>query len=111
MLHISAERAGLLSLFEHKLKNSSDANVDILTLIDDETIIIPGHGDLANKRDYRDVHNAVMGVRDGVKKALKTGQNLNQILALNLAKNYDNIFGNGFIKGDALIKTMFEEFK
>lgn len=83
----------------------------VLTLIDDETIIIPGHGDLANKRDYRDVHNAVMGVRDGVKKALKTGQNLNQILALNLAKNYDNTFGNGFIKGDALIKTMFEEFK
>jgi glyoxylase-like metal-dependent hydrolase (beta-lactamase superfamily II) len=83
----------------------------VLTLVDDETIIIPGHGDLANKNDYRDVHNAVMIIKDGVKKALKERQNLNQILALNLAKDYDKTFGSGFIKGDALIKTMFEEFK
>ncbi len=87
------------------------AVAQVLTLIDNETIIIPGHGDLANKNDYREVHNAVMIVRDGVKKALKERQNLNQILALNLAKDYEKTLGSGFIKGDALIKTMFEEFK
>ncbi len=81
----------------------------ILTIIDDETIIMPGHGDLANKKDYRDVRDAVMLLRDGVKKNIKSGQNLDKILAMNLTKDYDTTFGNGFIKGDALIKTIYAE--
>jgi cyclase len=83
----------------------------VITMIDDETIIIPGHGDLANKKDYRDVRDAVMLVRDGVKKGIKAGQNVDQILAANLTKDFDKTFGSGFIKGDALIKTIFSELK
>ncbi|MES2796109.1 MAG: MBL fold metallo-hydrolase [Bacteroidota bacterium] len=81
----------------------------VLTVIDDETTIIPGHGDLANKKDYRAVRDAVMLVRDGVKKALKSQQSLEQILAANITKDFETNFGSGFIKGEALIKTIYEE--
>jgi cyclase len=81
----------------------------ILTIIDDETIIMPGHGDLANKKDYRAVRDAVMSLRDDVKKNIKAGQNIDKILAMNLSKDYDTTFGSGFIKGDALIKTIYAE--
>lgn len=80
-----------------------------LLLIDDETILIPGHGDLANKKDYRDVRDAVMSLRDAVKKNIKTGQNLDKILAMNLTKDYDKTFGSGFINGDAIVTTIFKE--
>jgi cyclase len=81
----------------------------VLTLIDDETIIIPGHGDLATKKDYSAVYDAVMQLRDAVKKELKTGASLDLILTQNLSKNFDATFGSGFIKGNALITTIYNE--
>lgn len=83
----------------------------VLTIIDDETIIIPGHGDLATKKDYEEVRDVVMSLRDGVKKNIKAGQTLEQVLAMKLAKEYDTTIGSGFIKGDTLITTMFNELK
>jgi cyclase len=81
----------------------------VLSMIDDNTVIIPGHGDLAKKSDYKAVREAVMSLRDGVSNAVKKRKNLDQILALNLTKDFDTNFGAGFIKGDALIKTIFAE--
>ena len=83
----------------------------VLTIIDDETVIIPGHGDLANKKDYEDVRDIVMSLWDGVKKNIKTKPTLEQILAMKLAKEYDTTFGSGFIKGDALVTTIFKELQ
>lgn len=82
-----------------------------ITMIDDETVIIPGHGDLANKKDYRDIRDAVMELRDAVKKKIKDGLDLDKIKALGLAKAYDATFGNGFIKSDGIISTIYNELK
>lgn len=82
-----------------------------LTIIDDDTVIIPGHGDLANKKDYRNIRDAVMSVRDMVKKKIKEGLDSDQIKALNLAKDFDNTFGNGFIKSEAFVTTIYKEIK
>ncbi len=81
----------------------------ILFMIDDKTIIMPGHGDLANKKDYYNIRQAVSNVFESVKKAYNTGIKLEGILALKLAQQYDTTYGNGFIKGNALVKTIFEE--
>ena len=83
----------------------------VLAIIDDKTVVIPGHGDLANKKDYANVRDAVVSLRDGVEKNIKVGQSLEQVLALKLTKDYDKTFGSGFIKGDALITTIFNELK
>ncbi len=82
-----------------------------LTIIDDETIIIPGHGDLANKKDYRDARDAVMGLRDMVKKKVKEGLDEAQIKALNLGKDFDGNFGSGFIKSDGMVTTIYKDLK
>jgi cyclase len=99
------------------IDNNSGGSVDgwlnavsrVLVLIDDETIIIPGHGDLANKKDYRNVRDAVLTLRDGVRKEVKANASLDAIIAKNLTKDYDSTFGSGFIKGDALIRTIYIE--
>jgi len=82
-----------------------------LTIIDDETVIIPGHGDLANKKDYRDARDAVMSLRDAVKKKINEGLDLDQIKALKLAQNYDVNFGSGFINSDAMVTTIYKDLK
>lgn len=99
------------------IDNNSGGSVDgwlnaaarALTLIDDETVIIPGHGDLATKKDYRNVRDAVMSLRDAVRKEVKANTSLDGILAKNLTKDYDTTFGSGFIKGEALIRTIYIE--
>ncbi len=82
-----------------------------LTIIDDDTVIIPGHGDLANKKDYRAVRDAVMSLRDLVKNKIKAGLDEAQIKALNLAKEYDTTFGSGFIKSESLVTTIYKDLK
>lgn len=82
-----------------------------LNIIDDETVIIPGHGDLANKKDYEEARDVVMSLRDGVKTNIKAGKTLEQILAMKMTKDYEATFGSGFIKGDAFITTIFNELK
>ena len=85
------------------------AATQIISMIDDQTVIVPGHGDLANKNDYKAVRDAVANLRDGVVKAIMQGKNITETLELNLTKDFANNFGSGFIKGDALIKTIFSE--
>lgn len=87
------------------------AATTVLSMIDDNTIIIPGHGDLATKKDYRAVRDAVISLRDGVEKGIKQGKSIEEILTQNLTKDFDKTFGSGFIKGDAIIKTIFTELK
>ncbi len=82
-----------------------------LTIIDDETIIIPGHGDLANKKDYREARDALMSLRDMVKKKVNEGLDLDQIKALNLSKDFDSNFGSGFIKSEAMVTAIYKDLK
>lgn len=82
-----------------------------INMIDDETVIIPGHGDLANKSDYKAVRDAVMTLRDKIKSQVKAGKDLEQIRALNISKEFDSNFGSGFIKSDAMVTTIFKDIK
>ena len=81
----------------------------ILAVVDDATVIMPGHGDLANKTDYQNIRNAVGKIYESVKTNFTAGKTLEQILALKLTQEYDSNYGGGFIKSDALVTTMFQE--
>jgi len=73
------------------------------------TVIIPGHGDLANKKDYREVRDAVMSIRDAVKMKIKAGMDLDQIKTAKITSALDATMGSGFIKSDAFITTIYNE--
>lgn len=82
-----------------------------INMIDDETVIIPGHGDLAKKADYRAVRDAVMMLRDKVKSQIKSGKDLDQIKAMNISGDFDSTFGSGFIKSEAMVTTIYKDIK
>ena len=71
----------------------------ILLLIDDNTKIIPGHGEPANKADVKKVRDAVADIRDQIAAALKKGKKMEDIPALGITDKYDAELGKGFVKG------------
>lgn len=79
-----------------------------LMLIDDETKIIPGHGVVTNRKTlvaYRDMLDTI---RLRVKKAKVAGKTVEEVKQMNLSAEWDEQFGNGFIKPDPLIEAIYQ---
>jgi glyoxylase-like metal-dependent hydrolase (beta-lactamase superfamily II) len=79
-----------------------------LHYVNEETKIIPGHGPLAGKADlvaYRDV---VVGARDAVQRLIAAGRSLEAVLAAKPTAAWDARWGNGFIKADDFVTTVYE---
>lgn len=77
-----------------------------LTMIDDRTIVIPGHGPVATKADltaYRDMLRTVIGA---VQTGIGAGKSLAQIQAGKPAAKYET--PGAFISGDAFVKAIFD---
>ena len=77
-----------------------------LGLIDDKTVVIPGHGPIATKADlsaFRDMLRSVIG---SVQAGMGAKKLLAQIQAEKPAAKYE--VASGFIKGDACVKAIFD---
>ncbi len=71
----------------------------LLLLLDDNSKVIPGHGELATKADVKAVRDAMADIRDQVTAALKKGKKPEEITALNITDKYEAAYGKGFLKG------------
>lgn len=81
-----------------------------LTMVDDETKIIPGHGPMATKADlmaYRDMMKTVIGL---VETAQSDGKTLEEVQAMKPAAKWD-VNPDGFIKGDAFVEAVYKSLK
>ncbi|WP_339827197.1 MBL fold metallo-hydrolase [uncultured Parasphingorhabdus sp.] len=79
----------------------------VLTMVNDDTKIIPGHGPMATKTDliaYRDMMKTVIGA---VVKAQGEGKSLEQVQAMKLAGQWD-VNPDAFIKGDAFVAAVYK---
>lgn len=83
----------------------------ILLLIDDNTRVIPGHGEPATKADVKKVRDAVADIRDQVSSALKKGKKTEDISALGISDKYDADLGKGFVKGKDFVLMIAENLK
>ena len=82
----------------------------VLTMVDDQTRIIPGHGPMATKADlisYRDMLKSVIGA---VKQTREDGKSLAQIQAMKPAAQWD-INEDAFIKGDAFVEAVYKSLE
>lgn len=82
----------------------------VLTMVDDDTKIIPGHGPMANKADlmaYRDMLQTVIGA---VEKAQGEGKTMEQVQAMKPAAQWD-INPDAFIKGDAFVEAVYKSLQ
>ena len=74
----------------------------LLERVDGNTIIVPGHGDLANRADLKRYHQMLLETRKTVRDMLARGMDLEAIQARGLGKKWE-AWGKLFINEDAWI--------
>jgi glyoxylase-like metal-dependent hydrolase (beta-lactamase superfamily II) len=82
-----------------------------LNMMDDNTKVIPGHGELCTKADVKKFRDRVGEIRDEVAAALKKGKKPAEVTGLPIASKYDAEWGQGFIKGKDFVLMAAENLK
>jgi len=80
---------------------------EVLFMIDDETVIIPGHGSIASKADLVKYRSIIFELRDKVDMMVKQGKTLEEIQASGFSKEYDEVMGSGFINPERFAEILY----
>lgn len=83
----------------------------LLLAADDNSKIIPGHGELATKGDVKILRDKLYDIKDQVLTALKKGKKVEDIPSLGITDKYDAELGKGFFKGKDFVLMAAEELK
>lgn len=79
-----------------------------LAKVNDNTIIIPGHGPKGNKQQLEKFRDMLTTISDRVKSSKKSGKSLEQVVAAKPTKEFDAIFGNFVINGDWFTRLVYD---
>ncbi|WP_234969236.1 MBL fold metallo-hydrolase [Winogradskyella jejuensis] len=82
-------------------------------LVDDRTKIIPGHGTIANKEDYRTFLKMLETLKANISQAIAEGKTEDEVKAdESLTKQYDDLgYGSGFINSERIRVTFYKSLK
>lgn len=80
-----------------------------LALANEETKIIPGHGPLATRADLRAYRDMLVAARDGVRRAMRGGRTLEQVLAAKPTAALDARWGNGFLPPERFVEILYHD--
>ncbi len=83
----------------------------ILAMMDDNTKVIPGHGELCRKADVKNFRDRLAEIRDEVAAALKKGKKSEDITGLPVASKFDAEWGKGFVKGKDFVLLIADNLK
>ena len=73
---------------------------EILKVINDETIVVPGHGPVSTTHDIQTYINMLIVVRDRIQSLIDTGSTLEEIIETDPTREWRDKFGEGpFIQG------------
>lgn len=82
-----------------------------LSFMDDNSKVIPGHGELATKNDVKILRDQLYDIREQILAALKKGKKVEEIPALGITDKYDPTLGKGFFKGKDFVLLAAEDLK
>lgn len=79
-----------------------------LMVINDATVIIPGHGRPSNKKELTAYIAMLEDIKGKVQKAIEAGASLEEVKANSaITANYDASHGGGFISAEAIRETFY----
>lgn len=84
-----------------------------LMVIDDETKIIPGHGKLSNKSEYKNYLEMLEALKTNMLKAISEGKTENEVANdNNITKAFDDLgYGSGFVNSERIKRTLYKSLK
>jgi cyclase len=83
----------------------------VLSRINDQTKVIPGHGPLGTKADLKKFRDMLATIRDRIKKDIAAGMTQDQVVASKPTADFDAAWGGGFLKPDAFTTLVYSVLK
>lgn len=84
-----------------------DAVNDVLARADGRTVIIPGHGPLADRDGLQSYRDMLVAIRARVAAAIEDGRSLEEIQAMKLSAPWDERWSWQFIDGERFIESVY----
>ncbi len=81
---------------------------NLLTIVDKDTKIIPGHGPLADKSELQAYLKLLITLRSRMQKLIDEGKTIDEIVALKPYADYDKTLGQGFMKPDDFLRIVHD---
>ncbi len=89
-----------------------NAHKKALMVIGEETKIIPGHGRPSTKKELEEYVGVLENIRTNILTAIEAGKTLEEVkTATDISSDYDNTYGDGFIKPDVMRETFYKSLK
>jgi glyoxylase-like metal-dependent hydrolase (beta-lactamase superfamily II) len=79
----------------------------IIKMADDDTIIIPGHGELAGKQDLQAAVDMLADAEDRVAALVLEGMSADEVVAANPLADYHDTWNWGFITTERMTRTIY----
>lgn len=77
------------------LNSMIETGAKVTELMDDETVVVPGHGPVTNKEIFLDYNKMLTQVRDNIVKAISEGKTLEEVIAMKPTADFDADYGKG----------------
>ncbi len=84
------------------------AQLKILSYCDDKTKIIPGHGELASKKDLESSIAMLKDSKQIILQLVEKGKSIEEIVKLNPLKKYDKKWSWGFISTEKMVRQVYK---
>jgi len=84
----------------------------LLLMVNEDTVIIPGHGGLSRKADIKYLESMMRYIIPKIQYHVVTGKSLQEVLAMKETKKWDDEgFGTGFITTEKFVSGIYNSFK
>jgi len=82
---------------------------NVLSIINDDTKVIPGHGPLSNRAELTGYIDMLISLRDKISKYIFEGKTLNEIQASKPTQEFDEKWGHGFLSPDQFVQILYND--
>jgi len=83
----------------------------IIALSDEKTQIIPGHGELTDKRGVIEYRNMLDTIHKAIATLIVSGNSVEQVVLAKPTAQFDDKWGNAFLKPDTFVKMLYDSIK
>jgi len=90
------------------VKGQIEATNTMLEFVDPDTIIIPGHGPLADRARMIEIRDMLVAARTAVVELLDKGMSLDEILAAKPMAHLEEKWGQGIVKGRLFTRIVYQ---
>jgi glyoxylase-like metal-dependent hydrolase (beta-lactamase superfamily II) len=81
----------------------------VLSIVDDDTQIIPGHGEMSNKAKLKEYRAMLAGVRDAVAAQIAQGKSEDDVVAADPTERWNEVWGQAWMDPETFTRIVYSD--